>query len=183
MCRVPRYPWSNKVYSLLDLCESWCTSTKPSAFWDKDFKCNYDILCVVSTVPFDKKCHPEDETFVLFESKAMKLLWEYTVHDSVCKSSFPSLKIVKSSAFLLKCCTTSLYTIKTVIFSCFAACLPATVLNDLLRDKFLVMQLSETVLQDAHTKFLLVLSSVHHVQTRIWTYYKNFAHGSLDWWS
>ena len=43
---------------------------------------------------------------------------------------------------------------------CFAAWLPATALHDLLRDKFLVsyiMRSSETVPQDAHTKFILVL--------------------------
>ena len=28
------------------------------------FKCNYDILCVVSTILFDKKCHSEHKTFV-----------------------------------------------------------------------------------------------------------------------
>ena len=40
-------------------CESWCTSNKPSAFWNQDFKCNYDILCVVSKIPFDKNCYSE----------------------------------------------------------------------------------------------------------------------------
>ena len=41
---------------------------------------------------------------------------------------------------------------------CFAACLPATVLHDVLRVKFLVsiMWSSETVPQDAHTKSRLV---------------------------
>ena len=54
---------------------------------------------------------------------------------------------------------------------CFAACLPATVLHDLLRDKFLVtMWSSETVPQDAHKKFVLVHKHlVHHMQTI--TYY------------
>ena len=30
-------------------------------------RCNYDILCVVSIIPFDKKSHSEHETFVLVE--------------------------------------------------------------------------------------------------------------------
>ena len=52
-----------------------------------------------------------------------------------------------------------------VIFSfrvfCFAACLPATVLHDLLRDKFLlsyILRSSETVPQDAHTTDLFLFS-------------------------
>ena len=54
MCQVPCYYWPSKFYGLLAFsifCESWCTSTKPSAFWDQDFKCNYDIRHVVSTIP------------------------------------------------------------------------------------------------------------------------------------
>ena len=35
-----------------------------------ELKCNYDILCVVSKIPFDKKCHSEHETFMLVESMA-----------------------------------------------------------------------------------------------------------------
>ena len=31
------------------------------------FKFNYDILCVVSTISFDKQCHSEHGMFVLFE--------------------------------------------------------------------------------------------------------------------
>ena len=51
-------------------------------------RCNYDILCVASTIQFDKKCQSEHETFVRVYM-AMRLLWEYTstdctVHDSVC---------------------------------------------------------------------------------------------------
>ena len=38
----------------------------------------------------------------------------------------------------VKCCTTCSDTIQTYSGVCFAACLPATVLHDLLRDKFLV---------------------------------------------
>ena len=43
------------------------------ACWDHDFKYNYDILSVVtivSTIPFDKKCSSEHETFVLWQ-------WDY----------------------------------------------------------------------------------------------------------
>ena len=32
---------------------------------------NYDILCVVSIIPFNKECHSEHGTFVLVESMAM----------------------------------------------------------------------------------------------------------------
>ena len=46
--------------------------TKPSAFEIK----NYDTLCVVSTIPFDKKCHSEHGAFLLVESMAMC----YAVH-------------------------------------------------------------------------------------------------------
>ena len=35
-------------------------------------RCNYDILCVVSTILFDKKCQSEHETFVR--------VWQYLVH-------------------------------------------------------------------------------------------------------
>ena len=34
------------------------------------FLMDYDIHCVVSKIPFDKKCHSEHETFVLVESMA-----------------------------------------------------------------------------------------------------------------
>ena len=47
-----------------------------------------------------------------------------------------------------------------VIYSsvCFAACLPATDLHDLLRDKFLLNNAVKlTVPKDTHTKFVLVL--------------------------
>ena len=49
--------------------DAHCTSTKLSAFKIK-FLNNYDILCVVSTIPFDEKCRSEHETFVLVESMA-----------------------------------------------------------------------------------------------------------------
>ena len=73
---------------------------------------------------------------------AMRLLWEYTstdctVHDSVCKSySENSLEF----SILVKMLHIFGHNTDYVIYSgvCFAACLPATVLHDLLRDKFLV---------------------------------------------
>ena len=58
----------------LIFCELLCTNTKLSAF-------AINILCVIHTIPFDKKCHSEHETFVVFESMVMRLLWEYTLTD------------------------------------------------------------------------------------------------------
>ena len=56
MCLVPCYLWPSNFMAFLIVRESWCTSTKPSALWDQDSKCNYcDILCVVSTISFNKK--------------------------------------------------------------------------------------------------------------------------------
>ena len=77
------------------------------------------------------------------ESMAMRLLWEYTstdctVHDSVCKTVYSenSLKF----SILVKMLHIFRHNTDYVIYSgvCSAACLSATVLHDLLRDKFLV---------------------------------------------
>ena len=73
----------------------------------------------------------------------MRLLWEYTstdctVHDSVAKAVYSknSLKF----SILVKMLHIFGHNTDYVIYSgvCFAACLPATVLRDLMRDKFLV---------------------------------------------
>ena len=97
----------------------------------------------------------------------MRLLWEYTstdctVHDSVCKSSENSLCMLEFSILIKMLHKIFGHNTDYVFFFlvfCFAAWLPSTVLHDLLRDKFLVsyiMQSSETVPQDAPTKFVLV---------------------------
>ena len=76
------------------------------------------FLCVVSTIPFDNTHNMRH--FVLLESMAMRLLWEYsstdcTVHDCFAKAVFSenSLCMLEFS-ILIKCCTTSLDTIQTI---------------------------------------------------------------------
>ena len=105
-------------------------------------RCNYDLLCVVSTILFDKKCPSEHETFVG--------VWQCDYFGStlrqiaLCMIQFAKAVYSENSlefSILVK----MLYNIfrhntDYVIYSgvCFAACLPATVLYDLMRDKFLV---------------------------------------------
>ena len=97
---------------------------------------------------------------------AMRLPWKYTstdctVHDSVCKNSFSEISLCMLEFSILVKMLHNIFGHNTD-YACvvsFAAYLPATVLHDSLKAKLLVklMWSSETVPQDAHTKFILVL--------------------------
>ena len=105
-------------------------------------RCNYDILCVVSTILFDKKCQSEHETFVR--------VWQCDYFGNtlqqiaLCMIQFTkavySENCLKFSILIKMLHNIFRHNTDYVIYSgvCFAACLPATVLHDLLRDKFLV---------------------------------------------
>ena len=105
-------------------------------------RCNYDILCVVSTILSDKKCQSERETFVRvwqcnYFGSTLQQIAQCMIQFAKAVYSENSLKF----SILVKMLH-NIFKHKTdyVIYSgvCFAACLPATVLHDLLRDKFLV---------------------------------------------
>ena len=97
----------------------------------------------IGALKFESGSIPSDKNIT--QKVAMRLLWQYTltdctVHDSVCKSSF--LWKWSRVQHSWKCYTTSLDTIQTIwdicLVFCFAACLSANVLHDLLRAKFRV---------------------------------------------
>ena len=105
-------------------------------------RCNYDILCVVSTILFDKKCQSEHETFVR--------VWQYDYFGSTLRQIALNMiqfakAVYSENSLEFSILVKMLHNIfrhntDYVIYSgvCFAACLPATVLHDLMRDKFLV---------------------------------------------
>ena len=100
------------------------------------------ILCVVSTILFDKKCHSEHKTFVS--------VWQCDYFGSTNRQTALSMiqfakAVYYENSLKFSILVKMLHNIfghntDYVIYSgvCFAACLPATVLHDLLNDKFLV---------------------------------------------
>ena len=99
-------------------------------------RCNYDILCVVR---FDKKCQSEHETFVR--------VWQCDYFGNtlqqiaLCMIQFAKAVYSENSlkfSILVKMLHNIFGHNTDICGVCFAACLPATVLHDLMRDKFLV---------------------------------------------
>ena len=133
--KVSCYHWPNKF---------WCTGTKPLASWESRFKMQLWRLNYLFSKHHLIWLSLRTSDFSAFwMSMARRLLWECTstdctVYDSTCKLSFPWQEIVYAHCcpvFLLKMLHNIFgHKCDFFFFWSFAACLPGTVLHDLLSD-------------------------------------------------
>ena len=171
----------------LIFCESWSTvGILRSRFW-----CNQDILCAVSIIPFDKKCHSQRETFVLWQWDYFgSTLWQIALcMIQFARAVFSENSLCTLEFSILECCTTLLDTIQTMIFSdALFFCMPSS--NCLARlakgqvSSILNNVVRWTVPQDAHTFVHVYTQMVGKLYFRSCKLELtiNICTWSLDWW-
>ena len=121
---------------------------------------NYDILCVVSTILFDKKCHSEHETFVR--------VWQCDYFAST------NRQIALSMIQFPK----AVYSENSLKFS-----ILVKMLHNIFRHNtdYVIYAAKQTWSSEPYPKIHKICFCTHIVGKQTTTSYKKSAHGSLDW--